>query len=136
MKLYLPRMFFGETTLGHLYTGTEHFCYTLEDKVRAPGIKIYGKTAIPEGVYEVIVTYSPKFKRKLPLILNVPLFTGIRIHRGATIKNTLGCIIAGYTLTDNEHTSSDCADDDLTKLLLAHKGEKHTIEIVNTKKVE
>ena len=49
------------------------------------------KTAIPSGVYEIKVDYSPRFKRKMPRLLNVPGFTGIRIHGGNTHLNTSGC---------------------------------------------
>ena len=48
----------------------EFLCYTLEDKER--DVKIKGQTAIPKGKYTVIVTMSPKFKKELPLIMNVP----------------------------------------------------------------
>lgn len=57
--------------------------------------KIPGKTAIPAGLYNVELTFSPKFKRELPLILNVPYFEGIRIHRGNKDEDTEGCLIPG-----------------------------------------
>lgn len=132
MKLYLSRIIYKEeSTTGHLFSNNERFCYTLEDKVRPPGVKIYGKTAIPADIYEVIVTYSPKFKKKLPLLLNVPMYTGIRMHGGKTADHSLGCILLGYELIDVNHIQ-DSAADDLTKLLLKYK-EKHTIEIVDNK---
>ncbi len=134
MKLYLPRIIFKEeSTVGHLYIGTERFCYTLEDKVRPSGVKVYGKTAIPEGIYNVVVTYSPKFKKLLPEILNVPMFTGIRMHGGITADHSLGCVLLGYNLIDTNHIE-DSAANDLTKILKESK-EEHTIEIVNTKPV-
>ena len=55
--------------------------------------------AIPEGRYAVVITYSPKFKQWLPLLLGGPdfsrLFKGIRIHAGNTAKDTQGCILVG-----------------------------------------
>ena len=55
--------------------------------------------AIPEGRYAVVVTWSPKFKMWLPLLLGGPdfnlLFKGIRIHMGNTAKDTAGCILVG-----------------------------------------
>ena len=84
-----------EYTIGQMYINGQYFCDTIEDVVREGQKKIYGKTAIPEGTYKVIMNYSSKFKRVLPLLLSVPSFTGIRIHRGNTAEDTNGCILVG-----------------------------------------
>lgn len=92
-ELLLQRRYFNEKyTIGRLSVDDEPFCDTLEDKVRDYNMdgdlldegegKIYGQTAIPYGRYRIVVSYSPKFKRDLPLLLAVPHFTGIRIHAG------------------------------------------------------
>ena len=88
MKLLLKRIALRDTyTIGKIYIDGEYFCDTLEDKVRdlnKNGVfdgdekKVYGETAIPYGTYKVILSYSPKFKRILPELLDVPCFTGIR----------------------------------------------------------
>ena len=70
-------------------------CDTLEDRVRPEGEKVYGKTAIPEGTYEVKLTHSPRFKKILPEILNVPNFSGIRIHSLNKAEESEGCIGVG-----------------------------------------
>ena len=57
--------------------------------------KIKGETAIPTGIYPVYLTYSPKYKKKMPLIDNVKGYSGIRIHSGNTSKDTEGCLIVG-----------------------------------------
>jgi hypothetical protein len=78
-----------------MYIDGEYLCDTLEDEVRPEGIKIYGKTAIPYGVYQVTMSYSPKFERSMPLILNVPNFEGVRIHSGNSVTDTEGCVLVG-----------------------------------------
>lgn len=98
MIIYLKRRYFGKSyTIGSLYIDGEYFCDTLEDTVRDLGKekKIKGNTAIPFGEYNVIVNVSPRFKRELPRILDVPNFEGILIHRGNTEKDTSGCILVG-----------------------------------------
>ncbi len=91
MKLELIRKPSTPTyTEGDLYVNGEWFAFTLEDTVRT-GKKVFGKTAIPAGVYKVAATYSPKFKKVMTQILDVPGFDGIRIHQGITAEDSLGC---------------------------------------------
>ena len=88
-------------TAGQMLINDKLLCYTLEDEVReVPGRpvsewKIKGETAIPTGRYRVVLTRSPRFKRVLPEVLNVPGYTGIRIHRGNKASHTEGCILVG-----------------------------------------
>jgi hypothetical protein len=70
-------------------------CFILEDRVRAAGVKVPHETAIPAGRYRVIVDWSNRFKKYAFHILDVPNFTGIRIHSGNTDKDTDGCLLVG-----------------------------------------
>lgn len=98
MEIILIRKEFTEkSTIGDFIIDGEWFCYALEDMVREPGVKIPGKTAIPEGRYRVVVDQSTRFGRAMPHILNVPNFEGIRIHAGNTEKDTEGCPLLGFT---------------------------------------
>ena len=83
------------STAGKLFIDGQFECYTLEDIVRPRGVKVYGQTAIPAGSYQVVLTMSPRFKRVLPLLLNVQGFEGIRIHPGNKAEDTDGCILVG-----------------------------------------
>ena len=97
MKIKVKRYEFRDTyTVGRMYIDDVYFCYTLEDKVRE-GEKVNGQTAIPTGTYNVIIDVSTRFGKQLPHILNVPNFTGVRIHSGNTSKDTEGCILVGTT---------------------------------------
>jgi hypothetical protein len=131
INLFLNRLFCKPThTVGNLSIGTNFFCNTLEDKVRDlnedgdltdPGeIKVYGETAIPYGRYQVVVTYSPKFNRELPLILDVKHFIGIRIHRGRSIANTSGCVLVGENTSKAILTNGEYYERKLTAMLKAY----------------
>jgi hypothetical protein len=88
-------------TAGQVLINGEPFCYCLEDEVREiDGVpveqwKIKGVTAIPRGRYRVLLTYSPKFGRVLPELLNVPGYSKIRSHSGNKAEHTEGCILVG-----------------------------------------
>ena len=75
-----------------------YFCDTLEPTWRDyahGGRKIKGRSAIPEGRYAVVISWSPKMKQWLPILLGVPKFSGIRIHAGNCSEDTEGCILVG-----------------------------------------
>ena len=102
MKLQLIRTYFGNSfTLGSIYIDNKWVCYTLEDKVRevegkpVEEWKEYGNTAIPKGTYDVEITFSYRFQKELPELLDVPGFTGVRIHTGNDSDDTQGCILVG-----------------------------------------
>ena len=87
----------NDTTLGSLFIDDHWQCHTLEDVIRPRGEKVRSKTAIPPGCYRIILTMSNRFKKIMPEVLNVPMFTGIRIHSGNTAKDTAGCLLVGQT---------------------------------------
>jgi hypothetical protein len=134
MKLLLVReVYTNETTTGRLMINLNGFwyyeCVTLEDMVR--DVKIYGRTAIPAGKYEVIINHSKRFNRDMPLLLNVPDFTGVRIHAGNTDRDTEGCILVGMSQGKDIIYDSRKAFDNLFSKM--QKEKEITIEIVETK---
>lgn len=132
MELKLNRIFLGSSaTIGELLINDKHLCDTLEDRVRPEGEKVYGKTAIPEGTYEVKLTHSPRFKKILPEILNVPNFSGIRIHTGNSSKDTEGCILVGTWDGEKEDWvgNSRIAFDELMTLLEEATNNKEKVTI-------
>ena len=73
----------GSAITGRLIIDGTFFCNTLERK---------GYQILPL-CYHVAVTQSPKFKRLLPIVQNVPNRSGIRIHRGTKPEHSTGCIL-------------------------------------------
>ena len=125
MNLELTRTNFTEmSTIGELRINGEFLCFTLEDAVRDG--KIYGKTAIPYGEYDVEITFSPRFQKYLPLIKDVPNYSGVRIHTGNTAQDTEGCILVGISKGYDFIGGSRKA---FALLMDKIKGQKLTIEI-------
>lgn len=119
----------ARSTLGEMHIDGQFECFTLEDVVRP--VKVKGMTAIPAGSYEVIISFSERFKRLLPLLLNVPNFDGVRIHAGNTDADTEGCLLVGQTQSADFIGKSRAAFDQLfAKLQAASAREKIFIEIV------
>ncbi len=104
-------------TIGLLYVKGWYFSATLEDTDRGlektmpieeiQRIKVKGKTAIPKGEYRIRLTVSEKFRNRawakpygglVPLLEDVPGYSGIRIHPGNTAADTEGCILPGQNL--------------------------------------
>lgn len=127
MKIIVKRTFLGKDyTIGKMYLDGAYFCDTLEDTVRPAGHKIYGETAIPAGKYKVIKTMSPRFKKLLPLICDVPGFAGVRIHAGNTAADTEGCILVGENKIKGKVINSQIT----MNKLMAKLDEENTIEII------
>lgn len=109
-ELYLDRIYLAPTyTIGKLKVEKLFFCDTLEDTFRK--IKIKHETCIPSGRYEIIMTLSTRFKRIMPLLLNVPGFDGIRIHSGNDAGDTSGCILTGDNTIKGKVTGSKIKTD-------------------------
>jgi|APDOM4702015159_1054818.scaffolds.fasta_scaffold64450_2 hypothetical protein len=117
-------------TEGRLYLNGKYFCDTIEDRVRPTGEKVYGQTAIPEGSYQLVVNESARFKKQMPLLLDVPNFKGIRIHSGNTASDSEGCILVGVKAGDGVVGQSRITFTALMEELGKHKSETHSIEIV------
>ena len=107
MLLLLKRISYTPTaTLGELWVDGSRLCETLEDPYREDPnpstpeneAKVMHQTCIPHGKYQVIVNYSPRFRRYMPRLLDVPGFAGILIHSGNTVEDTSGCILVGGEL--------------------------------------
>ena len=119
--------------IGRLYIDGVYFCDTLEDTDRGLddvmteqeilSKKIYGQTAIPTGIYRVILNYSPKYKKVMPLLLNVKGYSGIRIHSGNTDKDTLGCILVGENKVVGKVINSRVKYEALYKRICQAKGD-------------
>lgn len=110
LKLY-RNIYTDKSTIGKLHVNGTPFCFTLEDTCRDNNrdgdlkdegeAKVYGRTCIPSGRFQVIINWSTRFKKMMPLVCNVPGYTGIRIHYGNKPEHTEGCILVGSTLAQN-----------------------------------
>ena len=132
MELKLLRKYKKPTyTIGTLSVDGAYFCDTLEDRVRDLVIerKVKGSTAIPAGRYRVILNWSPRFKKPLPLLLDVPHFEGIRIHAGNTAKDTEGCILVGRNTQPGTVTESKATMADLMQVLTSANNRKEDMWI-------
>lgn len=128
-------------TISPLFIDGERFCEVIEDKDRGLDDsmsvdeilvrKVYGETAIPTGTYNVIMSMSQKYKKRMPEIQNVKGYSGIRIHSGNTEKDSLGCLILGKNTQPGMVTQSratcNAFYEKIEKAL--KKGEKVTITI-------
>lgn len=140
MKLKLKRKYFGDTfTEGKIFVNEGFECYTVEDRDRKlediTNLKIPSSSAIPRGLYRVVISMSNRFKKELIEILDVPRFTGVRIHSGNSSKDSEGCIIVGSSNNRDDDDwvgGSKIAYDKLhAKVKEAiERGEDITIEIV------
>ena len=132
VNINLTRRFFKPTyCIGRMVIRGIFNCDTLEDPPRDfnkdgdlddPGEgKIQGKTGISYGRYKVLITNSPKFKRMLPLLINVKGFIGIRIHSLNWPDETDGCIGVGENKVKGGLINSRKTEEKLTSILLAYQ---------------
>lgn len=118
MILTLRRVEFSDTyVMGELLLDDAKYCDTLEDPPRKT--KIPKLTGIPVGQYEVIVSYSNRFRKQMPLLLNVPGFSGVRIHGGRDERDTEGCILVGEKVSPGRLRLGPGVSADLTRRLLS-----------------
>jgi len=124
MELQLKRETFTEqSTIGTLTIDGVFESFILEDRDRGLNdtltleqilkVKVYGKTAIPYGRYEIDWTMSARFKVFMPILLNVKGYAGIRIHKGNTEIDSLGCLLCGTRKITNRITESTLATKNL-----------------------
>lgn len=144
MELFLRREIFTDvSTIGVLSINGQFECYILEDKDRGlsddmplaeiVATKVYGKTAIPYGRYEVDWTLSNRFKVFMPILKNVKGYDGIRIHKGNTEIDSLGCLLCGRKRANNMVTESTLATNKLYNKIETAKKQGKKIYITITK---
>lgn len=127
-------------TIGRLFINNEYFCDTLEDTDRGLkdtmqvneilAKKRKGVTAIPTGKYDVILTFSPRFKRVLPLLLSVKCYEGVRIHAGNTAEDTEGCLLVGENKIKGQIINSRATLERLMSVLLECEKKKEKVTII------
>jgi len=86
-KLYRTSHYYNKRT-GLLVERLHYICDTLEN----------ADYLVPALIYKVQVTQSPRFKRPLPILVQVPGRTGIRFHRGTLPEHSKGCILVSASM--------------------------------------
>lgn len=135
MELTLKRtQLDDDVTIGELKDADGSFiCYILEDTVREPGVKVPGKTAIPYGRYRIVITFSNRFQKPLPLLLDVENYEGIRIHPGNKATDTEGCLLPGITKQGKTVLQSVIAFNKLFGMIKDSIGKQRQVWITITK---
>lgn len=134
MRLRLIREPEPTYTPGHLYLNGKWQCMTLEDvdrRLEEGGVKVPHETAIPLGIYPVTIDFSQRFQRDMLHILDVPQFSGIRIHAGNHTSDTEGCVLVGEAMEGDTLVRSRLALDPLFEAVrdALYLGEQVSISI-------
>jgi len=121
------------STRSNLIVDGENWGYAIEDTVRPKGVKIHGKTAIPAGLYNVAMHNSPRFKKRLPWLQNVPGFEYILAHGGNTALDSEGCLCVAAKIKALDWIFESLSDKMAAKVETAIKaGRKVTWEVIDT----
>lgn len=148
MKIKLDRVWKKNGyTISRVYVNGSRFsdgkkmCSALEDEDRGLSDtmslseiqkkKVNGHTAIPTGIYKIKITWSPRFKKMMPLVSDVKGFSGIRLHAGNTPDDTEGCILFGVHDKVGQVRNSRYWTNKLTDLISSaiSQGEEVLLEI-------
>jgi hypothetical protein len=117
------RLYLKDCTISNVYLPDREgrFCYALEDVGRPLGVKVWGETCIPEGMYRLVITYSQRFKKEMVQVYNTSAdmlvsrhgvdFSGVRIHGGNTTADTLGCPLYAYNYDDDAKVWGRASDE-------------------------
>lgn len=144
MDLKLERKYRNNNyCIDKLYINGKYFSDVLEDPDRGltdsmsleeiKKIKIKGNTCIPYGTYNITITYSPRFKKNLPLLNNVKGFDGIRIHSGNKPQDTEGCLLPGFNKVKGQVINSKVTADKLIAQIQQAINKKEKVTITITK---
>ena len=115
----------GNAITGRLVIDSRWFCNTLE----RVGYQI------PALCYHIAVTMSPKFRRLLPIVQNVPQRSGIRFHRGTKPEHSTGCIlvVADNPSRAREFLSRQKAQTIAPRTIGAEVVDNNVVEVVDNK---
>lgn len=145
MRLVVHRELYNLTpksTPGVLFVDGKRFCYTLEDALRHPAVKIPKHTCIPSCTLAVGISYSTRFKRNMSIfynqrngyeaVVNGHSWKGLRAHGGNDVTHTEGCLLVAEHRIDND-TIQGSMESELTRMIqkAVDNGEKVKITWVN-----
>lgn len=113
-----------------IFIDGQFICFGMEPENKVNNQIPGQRDLIPEGKYQLVLSMSPKFKKLLPEVIDVPFNTGIRIHAGNHPSETSGCLLVGAYFADNMLLDSNKMLNKIIDKLIEFKANNEGVRII------